>query len=131
MLINFTNHPSDRWSREQREAALAYGEILDLPFPSVPEDWDEGRVAALAESWAARIAGLNPAAVVCQGEFTLTAAVVSLLLARGIPALAACSRRCVLEERQRDGTTVKRAVFRFARFRPYVLPRGGGDGGPA
>ena len=26
MLINFTNHPSALWSREQREAALAYGE---------------------------------------------------------------------------------------------------------
>ena len=28
----------------------------------------------------------------------------------------------LLEERQQDGTTVKQAVFRFARFRRYVLP---------
>lgn len=122
MLINFTNHPSATWSEEQRAAALSYGEILDLPFPAVPEDWDEHQVAALAEEWAARIAGLHPAAVVCQGEFTLTAAVTALLLARGILVLAACSRRCILEERQQDGTTVKQAVFRFARFRRYVLP---------
>ncbi len=122
MLINFTNHPSERWSEEQRAAALQYGEIVDLPFPTVPEDWDECRVAALAEDCAERIAAFQPRAVVCQGEFTLTVAVTALLLSKGIQVLAACSRRCILEERQEDGATVKQAVFRFARFRPYVLP---------
>lgn len=124
MIINFTNHPSQRWSREQREAALAYGEIVDLSFPAVPEDWDEHQVEALAREWSETIAARNPEAVICQGEFTLTAAVVSLLQARGIRVLAACSRRCVLEERQQDGTTVKHTSFRFARFRPYILPGG-------
>lgn len=123
MLVNFTNHPSERWSDEQRQAALAYGEIVDLPFPAVPEDWDEAQLTRLAREQAEAIAGLHPRAVVCQGEFTLTAAVVSLLLSQGIPVLAACSRRCILEEVQQDGTTVKKAVFRFTRFRPYVLPR--------
>lgn len=121
MLINFTNHPSADWSEEQRTAAARYGVVKDLPFPAVPAEWDEAQVVALAFEWADRLAALKPQAVLCQGEFTLTAAVVSLLSLRGIPALAACSRRCVQEKRQENGTTVKQAVFRFVRFRQYPL----------
>lgn len=123
MLINFTNHSSANWSKEQLAAAAVYGGVQDLPFPPVPEDWDEKQVAALAADCAEKIAALKPQAVVCQGEFTLTAAVTSLLLSRGIPVLAACSRRYILEEKQEDGTTVKKAVFRFTRFRSYILPK--------
>ena len=73
MLINFTNHPSKDWSEEQLAAAAVYGKVQDLPFPPVPEDWDENNLAALAVDCAEKIAALNPQAVVCQGEFTLTA----------------------------------------------------------
>ena len=35
-LINFTNHPSENWSLEQRQMALELAdEIIDVPFPIV------------------------------------------------------------------------------------------------
>ena len=36
MFLNFSNHPSDRWNKAQRQAAERYGEIRDVPFPDVP-----------------------------------------------------------------------------------------------
>lgn len=45
MFINFTNHSSEKWSGEQRMAAERYGEIVDIPFPSVPPpEYDSQRV---------------------------------------------------------------------------------------
>lgn len=35
MFINFSNHPSANWSREQLEAARRYGEVADLSFPVI------------------------------------------------------------------------------------------------
>jgi hypothetical protein len=48
MLLNLSNHPSDKWSDKQREAALAISKklvkkagegkigIIDIPFPNIP-----------------------------------------------------------------------------------------------
>lgn len=44
VFINCSNHPSERWSREQKQAAEGYGEIVDLPFPEVDPSWDAGQV---------------------------------------------------------------------------------------
>ena len=35
MFINFSNHPSVRWSAEQTAAAIEFGDIVDVPFPDV------------------------------------------------------------------------------------------------
>jgi hypothetical protein len=37
--------------------------------------------------------------------------------------VAACSDRCMAEAVQPDGTTVKKVVFKFVRFRKFVLPQ--------
>lgn len=42
MFINFTNHPSAQWSAEQKAAAQAYGEVIDLAFPAIDPAADEG-----------------------------------------------------------------------------------------
>ena len=47
-FINHTNHPSSRWEEGQRQAAEAYGTIVDLPFPRIPADWDAQAVHRLA-----------------------------------------------------------------------------------
>ena len=84
MFLNFTNHPAAGWSAEQRRAALAYGVILDLPFPDVPPECSTAEVAVLADAWAARILAMHPDCVLCQGEMTLTARVVQLLREHGV-----------------------------------------------
>ena len=118
-FINHTNHPSARWEEAQRCAAEAYGVIADIPFPQIPADWDEDAVRRLAEENARVILARSPAAVLVQGEFTYTYALINLLKAAGIPVLFACSERHVSERVNEAGETVRESRFAFCRFRVY------------
>jgi hypothetical protein len=115
IFVNFTNHPSEKWGIEQKKAASQYGEIKDLVFPDVDPDSDETSIRDEAAKYVSLIQAMNPAAVMCQGEFTLTYAVVRMLTGRGIRCVAACSRRLV--ENAPDGAKIVR--FEFTRFREY------------
>jgi len=122
MFINFTNHLYRSWSTEQTAAANEYGEILDIPFPNVDPNGDENYIHTLADKYVMQIIAYSPAAVLCQGEMTLAFAVASILMSKcGVIVLAACSERIVTEVAAANGQTVKRAEFRFARFRKYGL----------
>ena len=119
MFINFSNHPSDKWDDNQLREARKWGEILDIPFPAVPAAADEAEVAALADEKLRQILAEKPDAVLCQGEFTLTYAVVEHLLEAGITVVAACSERVSEERQEADGHVEKVSVFRFQQFRRY------------
>ncbi|GIX17745.1 MAG: hypothetical protein KatS3mg119_1931 [Rhodothalassiaceae bacterium] len=115
IFLNISNHPSDGWPEEQRQAALKLAdEVHDLPFPCVPPDAGEQEIERLARGLVARIPEGTGHALV-QGEFTLTCQLVRCLQARGITCWAATTARDV-EERP-DGTKVSR--FRFVRLRRY------------
>lgn len=119
-FINYTNHPSANWSEAQRQAAQIYGEIMDMDFPEIEPPWNESQVFSLAYQQARQIIALKPAAVLVQGEFTFSYALISLLQQAGIRVLAACSQRCtesVINEKQE---TIRRSVFKFVRFRQYL-----------
>jgi hypothetical protein len=119
-FINFTNHPSKNWSDVQIAAAKKYGEIIDIPFPAVDPNGDEGYIEKLADTCALQIKAHKPAAVLCQGEMTLAFAIVSKLIHKHYLAVyAACSERVVSETTDENGATVKRAEFKFTRFRKY------------
>ena len=118
-FINFSNHPSSHWKEEQVRAALEYGEIIDIPFPEIPANASEGDIAALAEQYAEEIACKNPAAVMCQGEFTFVYALVHRLNAIGIVCVAACSERRTVEYADENGNLKRESVFEFIRFREY------------
>lgn len=119
MFINHTNHASAKWLAAQKEAAHAWGEIEDLPFPDIGADWDEERVAKIAVENAAKILAKKPRAVLCQGEFTYVYHLVNLLRAAGVTVLAATSRREAIEEQAEDGSARKISRFVFTRFREY------------
>ena len=99
MFINHTNHLSQYWSQEQLAAAHQYGEVIDLPFPSIDPQ--------------------ASSAVLCQGEFVYCHALVERLLAVGITVLAATSER-VVEEFSHNGINEKRVNFQFVQFREYI-----------
>ena len=88
MFINFTNHPSAQWSAEQKAAAQAYGEVIDLAFPAIDPATNEAVLDSLAAVYADHILHLSPDAVLCQGECTFVYRVVQRLEAAGIPTLA-------------------------------------------
>lgn len=114
VFINFTNHPSELWGEDERQAALRYGEIVDFPFPDVDPRKDRDYIAGLAEEYVGRIIGLHPAAVLCQGEFCLVYQVVSRLKKEGMTVLSACSERITTEDKGK-----KISIFEFRQFREY------------
>jgi hypothetical protein len=122
MFLNFTNHPSSQWCEAQLAAAREYGPVRDMTFPVVPPEWDIGRVCAYADGLFAQICALRPAAVLCQGEMTLTYQLVKRLCAAGIPVLCACSQRVTEEKPLPNGATQKVSRFVFCGFRRYEAP---------
>lgn len=119
VFVNYTNHASAAWSKEQTAAAEAYGPIVDMPFPEIPPEWTAGEVETLARKTAGEILPMKPAAVLCQGEFTYTYCLVGLLKQAGCTVLAACSRRVVQEALDDKGVIHKNTQFRFVQFRAY------------
>jgi len=119
MFINCSNHKSIDWSAEQKSAAKAYGEIVDISFPSVPATSSEAEVSEIADGLLEKIKGYSPACVMCQGEFTLTFSLVKKLIDANIKTVAACSEREAQEVKLEDGSTQKKVTFRFSGFREY------------
>ena len=113
-FVNFSNHPSSEWEADQISKARAYGQIVDLPFPPVPGDAGDQRIKKMAEESIAEIMAYQPAAVMCQGEFTLSYAVTRRLLEEGVIVLAACSERDSVIQ---DGKRI--TEFKFTKFRKY------------
>lgn len=118
VFINHTNHPAASWSPEQKQAALAYGPIMDFAFPELSANYTKKQIAELTQKSFAQILAMHPSAVLCQGEFTYTYGLVKLLKEKGIPALAACSERIAHEEQQ-GGISRKVSYFQFVQFREY------------
>ena len=121
VFVNFSNHPSNLWSGKQKSAALSFAdEIADIPFPGVDPQAGPDEIAKLGDQYIEQITSLPAAAVMCQGEFSLSFYVVSQLKKRGILCLSACSRRNVQEKNMEDGKVRKEAEFEFVRFREYL-----------
>ena len=119
MFINLTNHPSDRWSEEQRKAAEAFGKIVDIPFPLVNENATEAEIEQLAGQYSASILGMGKSKdliVHVMGEQTFCYALVSKLQKEGIRCIASCTKHdSFINE---DGQKV--STFHFTRFRDYA-----------
>lgn len=119
MFINFSNHRYENWGEKQKEAAAVWGEAKDLSFPYVSPEADERQIQETADQAVKDIMELKPDAVMCQGEFTLSYAVVKRLKEHGITVVSACSERRVTEELLGDGSSRKMSQYQFVRFREY------------
>lgn len=119
MLINLSNHPLDTWTKTQVDAALTeFGEIIDFPFPNVEPNWDEEKIATLADQISADIIEHHEreiSAVHVMGEFTLTHALIQRFKGKGYTCVASTSERIAVN--LPDGS--KKVKFEFCRFRRY------------
>lgn len=119
IFVNHTNHHSDKWSVAQKLAAENFGRIIDFPFPDVPPNFDTAEVKDLVMKNLREILKLKPAAVLCQGEFNYTVAMVEELKKNNVAVVAATSERVVSMIQEPDGSTKRVSIFNFVRFRPY------------
>ena len=119
-FVNFSNHPLEAWTEAQKEAArqLSDGALVDLPFPLVSPQADEAAVNETAEQYVRQILAMQPAAVMCMGEFGVCFQAVQMLKQHGILCVYSCSERQASEEQTAAGT-VKHSNFVFRRFRSY------------
>lgn len=123
MLINISNHPSDKWTGNQKEEALKkYKTVFDIPFPEVNPDEDENYIKELAmncfdscKNTLKKETGGKENAVHVMGEFTLTFSLVNLLLNHGIKCIASTTGR-IIKELANNKSEVS---FEFVRFREY------------
>lgn len=118
MLINLSNHPSEKWSAAQLDAAAQYGPCVDWPFPPINAQADEHAIEELATDYFNRLTILslkNPITVHVMGELTFCFSLIKKLQTAGIPCIASCSERHVSEE-ENDS---KMVYFKFERFRLY------------
>lgn len=122
MFINLSNHPSDKWGNKQLEEARKFGDIVDIPFPLISAEYDEKEIVKIADEYSERIRSLvdRDGAVMVQGEFTLTFAIVNRLKSNGIKVLSACSERIVTETVDEKDEEIKIVKFNFVKFREYI-----------
>ena len=93
---------------------------MDIKFPAVDSNVSETEILKIADQCTKLILARSPAAVMCQGEFSLTYAVVCRLKKEGIKVLTACSERLVVEGKGAKDEYLKQVRFKFIRFREYM-----------
>lgn len=123
ILINYTNHPSAKWSDDQKNAALTeWSEIIDVPFPQTEPEWNEAEVAACFDAFLADVEGkllplgktMADAEFLIMGEFRYTYYAVRKLKETGHRVFAHAGKR---EVEVVDNKSIY--TFRFGRFVEY------------
>lgn len=125
LFINFSNHPSNKWSETQLQAAKELAEqVIDRPFPNIPSYWDMEEVLQKVDLEIAEIELMldkkgivdpNDVIIMVQGEFVFTHAFVNACADIYVQCYAATSERKVVENA--DGT--KTVHYQFIKFRSY------------
>ena len=120
MLVNLSNHPSEKWGAKQLETAKKeYGCVRDLPFPEIDPYSTSGDIDCKVEEYYQRIAEIDPAAVMLQGEYIFTYRLICRLKEAGIRVIASCSERRTIEYINDDGMTARKSEFEFVGFKEY------------
>ncbi|MEY8310008.1 hypothetical protein AAK899_10880 [Erysipelotrichaceae bacterium 51-3] len=118
--MNITNHASQFWSKSQTEAARQlFGTVIDLPFPQIQVQMTDKEIDDLVEIYLKKVTAYENPTVLCQGEFVFTYRMVHALQKRKIQVVAAQGTLEREEYQDKDQNTVKRTIYRFARFLKY------------
>jgi len=120
MLINLTNHPFEQWNDTQKQAAMQFGECVDLPFPFVDPTADKTEIDALSDQYLEKILDMaqnEDAEIVVHlmGEMSFVYTLLEKLRVRNILSVLSTTERVSVD--LGDGERVIK--FNFVRFRSY------------
>ena len=118
VFLNLSNHPYNNWSESQKHAAVVYGDVIDLPFPTIDEGGNEDYIAQLSRTYLLRIKEIGTPQMLTihlMGEMTFCFALLKLLQQEGYTCVASTSKRIVDELKPSQ----KQVTFQFERFRRY------------
>lgn len=127
MLINLSNHPIEKWSQVQINAAIAlFGELKDYQdadnktFPNIPPEWNSTQVAIKAQevfmdiiNQNLQIAKEDNLSILIAGELSFIIYFNTICQSNSVPLYVATSERNTIENA--DGT--KTVHFIFNQFR--------------
>lgn len=124
LFINYSNHPTSKWSEEQLNAAKEMADrVVDESFPQINPEATEFDVIDLAKSEINRLfqtySGYDEFVIHIAGEMTFTAYFVSQInkwWAADAICITSTTKRDVVENS--DGS--KTVKFGFVRFRQYL-----------
>lgn len=119
MLINLSNHPSDRWGKKQLDLASQYGEIVDIGFPAIDPYGSSEEIDSLVEYYYKQILIYEKPVIMLQGEYIFTYRLVCRLKAAGFTVVAGCSDRRTIEYVDESGNTTRKSEFEFIGFKEY------------
>lgn len=121
LLINISNHPSNKWTEEQK---ADFDEIIDIPAPQIPPDMSAGDVSYVVDTFMSRFDRVYFSNKDCKkylcllGEYTFCYLFLYKLISCGyIFSLAIPTTERVVEEKQTPEGVVKTSVFKFVRWR--------------
>lgn len=123
-FLNISNHPIDKWSKEQLNAAMEYADfkednMIEMGFPQIDPGWNEEKITDLAVEWLGKVKVLAPypfnSTVHVMGEMNFTLCLVKELMSCGYKCVASTTKRNVNETD--SGEKISR--FEFVRFREY------------
>lgn len=118
ILLNISNHFYSDWSEKQKNAAIQFGECIDLQFPAIDPEADKYAISTLADQFIDQISILyNPDKTVVHlmGEMTFLYSLLVRLKRMGYKVIASTTNRIV----QQIGKDQKEVRFDFIRFREY------------
>lgn len=122
VLINVSNHPSDKWSVEQKDG---FNEIMDISFLNVDPNWDtfvdiDERVLSFGQTIFDRVCELKDnnfkVFVFIAGEQTFATGLITLLHFNRVNIIVPTTERIVEEK---DGKKI--VTFNFVKWRPILL----------
>jgi hypothetical protein len=124
VFINYSNHPTSKWSSDQLNAAKEMADrVIDESFPQINPEATEFDVVDLAKSEINRLfqtySGYDEFIIHIAGEMTFVAYFVSQInkwWAANAICITSTTKRDVMENS--DGS--KTVKFGFVRFRQYL-----------
>ncbi len=117
-FVNISNHPSSKWSPEQKQAVKALGdpdvlgtEIVDIPCPRL--DPSAKSIAKEVTEVISKAVSESPSHALVAGPADFVYQIVKALTLKGVKCVTACSERNTVD--LPDDT--KKVSFDFVRFR--------------
>jgi hypothetical protein len=119
MFINLSNHPSSSWGKEQTDAALLYGEIVNISFPTISPSDSGIEVTNIAKDYFKKVTSIlgdnkDGSVIHLMGETVFVYVLASLLTKSGYTVVASTTERIVTT----DGDK-KISEFKFVQFRKF------------
>lgn len=116
-FVNISNHPSDKWSDKQKQAAMELtngNEIVDIAFPNVNPTFSKEDIEKMVSVFITKNTFAHDDVFHVMGEMGFTYKLVQVLKSKSHKVYHSTTERKVTEN-----NGIKTVIFAFVQFRSY------------